>query len=60
MEIIKTAEIAHALYRAHGDRAELEAAQRERHFKDAGNNDEAASWRAIRASVRRMRGANQS
>lgn len=59
MEVIKTAEIAHALYRAHGDKAEVEAARRERRFKDAGNDDEAAHWRAIRVSVRRMRGANQ-
>lgn len=59
MKVTKTTEIAHALYRAHGDKAETEAAQRERNFKDAGNEDEAANWRAIRGSVRQIRGANQ-
>ncbi len=60
MGIIKTTEIAHALYRAHGDKAEIEAAQKEQHYKDAGNTDEAEKWRAIRGSVRQMRGANQA
>lgn len=60
MDIIKTKEIAHALYRAHGDKAEFEAAQRENHFKKTGNEAEAANWRAIRGSIRQMRGANQS
>ena len=59
MDVIKTTEIAHALYRAHGDRAELEAAQRERQYQDAGDKREAENWRAIRGSVRRLRGANQ-
>ena len=59
MDVIKTTEIAHALYRAHGSKAEIEAAQQENRFKDAGNEEEAANWRAIRGSIRRMRGANQ-
>lgn len=60
MEVIKATEIAHALYRTHGDKAEVVAARREKRFKEAGNDNEAANWRAIRGSVRRMRGANQS
>lgn len=60
MDVVKATEIAHALYRAHGDKAEYEAAQREQKYKDAGNEDEAAYWRAIRGSIRQMRGANQS
>lgn len=60
MDVIKTTEIAHALYRAHGDRAEFEAAQKERQLKDAGDENEAANWRAIRGNIRRLRGANQS
>ncbi|NNE53745.1 MAG: hypothetical protein HKN30_15240 [Sulfitobacter sp.] len=59
MDVLKTNEIAHALYRAHGSKAELEAAQRERACKDAGNGAEAANWRAIRESIRQVRGANQ-
>ncbi|MBO6883201.1 MAG: hypothetical protein MRY75_03365 [Marivita sp.] len=60
MDMVKASEIARALYRAHGDRAEAEAAQRENEFTDAGNMDEAAYWRSIRGSIRQMRGANQS
>jgi hypothetical protein len=60
MDVVKTAELARALYRAHGNKAELEAAQRERAFKEAGNGVEAANWRAIRDSIRQARGANQS
>jgi hypothetical protein len=60
MDVIKNTEIARALYRAHGDKAEIEAAQCENRFKDAGNKDEAEKWRAIRGSIRSLRGANQS
>lgn len=60
MQATDTAKIAHALYQSHGDRAELEAAQREKYFRDAGNETEADNWRSIRGSIRRMRGANQS
>ena len=60
MDAIKTTEIARALYRAHGNKAEFEAAQCENRFQDAGDEDEADSWRAIRESIRCMRGANQS
>ena len=60
MDVIKTTEIARALYRTHGDKAEFEAAQCENRFKTAGNHDEAENWRAIRGSLRRLRGANQS
>ena len=60
MDVMKASEIAHALYRVRGDRAELEAAQREQEFMSAGNTDEAENWRAIRGSIRRLRGANES
>lgn len=60
MEITKVIEIAHALYRAHGDQAEAEAARKEREYRDAGNEDEAAHWRKIRGSIRQVRGANES
>jgi hypothetical protein len=59
MEAMKIVEIAQALFRAHGDKAELDAAQKERHYKNAGQDDEAAHWRAIRGSIRQMRGAIQ-
>ncbi len=60
MDITKSAGIAHALYRSHGDNAELEAARKENLFKAKGDKAEALRWRAIRQSIRRMRGANQS
>lgn len=54
-----TSQYAHALYRAHGDKAEAEVARRERQASEAGNTDEAQSWRKVRASIRQLRGANQ-
>ena len=60
MDPVKATEIAHALYRAHGGRAEAEAAERERVSRDAGDRGEAERWRAIRGSIRQLRGANQS
>lgn len=60
MDATKASEIAHALYRVRGGRAEYEAAQREQEFTSAGNKEEAEYWRAIRGSIRRMRGANES
>lgn len=59
MNVIKVTEIAQALYKAHGDKAELEAAQRENQCHEAGDETEAENWRAIRGSIRRLKGANQ-
>lgn len=44
---------AHALYRAHGDKAEAEAAQRARTAKDPA---EAEDWRRIRFRIQELRG----
>lgn len=60
MDVMKANEIAHALYRARGNKAELEVAQKERYCENAGDEEEASYWRAIRGSIRQMRGANQS
>ena len=60
MDQVKAREIAHALYRSYGDKAEVLAAQRETQYKDAGDTGEATYWRTIRGSIRQMRGANQS
>lgn len=60
MDAIKATEIAHALYRAHGGKAEAQAAERERRSRDDGDAREAENWRAIRGSIRQLRGANQS
>jgi len=59
MEAIKVAEYAQALYAAHGDRAEAEAAHKAKTALAAKKLDEAESWQAVRASIRRLRGPNQ-
>lgn len=60
MEAIKTAEYARALYQAHGDAAEAEAARKARECGDKGRRREAEDWSAVRRSIRQLRGANQS
>ena len=60
MEIAKIAEYARALYDAHGDKAEAEAAQRARKHEDAGEAAEAETWRAIRKAIGEIRGAHES
>jgi hypothetical protein len=60
MEYIKIAEYARALYEAHGDKAEAEAAQKAKQHEDAGDTEEAETWRAIRKAISDMRGAHES
>ncbi|KIC12322.1 hypothetical protein RA19_03570 [Leisingera sp. ANG-M1] len=60
MDAIKASEYARALYAAHGDKAEAEAAQKMRACEEAGKDDEAADWKAVRQAVRAMRGPNQA
>jgi hypothetical protein len=60
MDAIKTAEYARALYQAHGDAAEAEAARKARNCVDAGRTKEAEDWTAVRRTIRQLRGANQS
>ncbi len=59
MEISKVTEYARALYEAHGDKAEAEAAMKAKQHEEAGEEGEAADWNAIRAAIRGIRGANQ-
>ncbi|TBX27539.1 hypothetical protein [Nioella sediminis] len=47
---------AHALYNAHGDKAEAEAAQKALSEEEAGNAEEAQKWRAIRGHIKELRG----
>ncbi|WP_264210392.1 hypothetical protein [Leisingera thetidis] len=60
MDAIKATEYARALYSAHGDKAELEAAQKMRECEEAGKDTEAADWKAVRQAIRAMRGPNQT
>jgi hypothetical protein len=59
MEASKVAEYARALYEAHGNKAETEAAQKAKQHEGAGETKEAATWRAIRGAIREIRGAHQ-
>ena len=60
MEQSKIAQYARALYDAHGDRAEAEAAQKASAAEEAGNPDEAETWRAVRRAIKEIRGAKQT
>ena len=60
MKISKVTEYARALFEAHGDKAEAEAAQKAKKHEEAGESEEAADWRAIRAAIREIRGAHES
>ncbi|MDG4648076.1 hypothetical protein P6F26_06450 [Roseibacterium sp. SDUM158017] len=56
MKMQDIAQHAHALYRAHGDRAEAEAAQKASSEAAAGNAAEAEKWEKIRLHIKEMRG----
>ena len=60
METSDIVKYAQALYRAHGDRAEYEAAQKVTAATEAGDEDEAETWRRVRQEIRQLRGANAS
>lgn len=60
MNILEIHESARKLYQAHGDKAELEAAQKARKLREAGHEDEAADWQRIREAIAQIRGAGTS
>jgi hypothetical protein len=60
MEVAKIEEYARALYNAHGDKAEAEAAQKVRACEKAGKTAEAEEWKAVRSAIHELRGPNQS
>ena len=60
MEDSKISEYAHALYRARGDKAEAEAAQKAKQYEEAGDTVEAETWRKIRKAISQLRGPRQS
>ncbi len=45
---------------AHGDKAELEAAQRAAESERQGNKNQAVDWRRIQAAIKEMRGPHAS
>ncbi|MEY8140546.1 hypothetical protein AB9F27_00010 [Falsihalocynthiibacter sp. CO-5D18] len=60
MNIREINQHARALYSAHGDKAEHEAAQRELKSTETGAENEAEDWRRVRLSIRQIRGPNES
>jgi hypothetical protein len=60
MDASQIDDVAQRLYRAHGDRAEYEAAQKAKQCESNGASDEAQSWRSVRERIRILRGANES
>ena len=59
MEMEKVTQYAHALFKAHGNLAEAEAAQKIRECAETGDDAQAETWRAVRAAIREIRGARQ-
>ena len=59
MDYSNVGEYARALYNAHGDKAEAEAAQKMVQCEADGKMDEAEDWKMIRNAIRSIRGANQ-
>lgn len=59
MDSTQIDDVAQRLYRAHGDRAEYEAAQKAKDCDERGAGSEAESWRTVRERIRILRGANQ-
>lgn len=45
---------------AHGDKAELEAAQKAADCERQGQRDQAVDWRKIQAAIKEMRGPHAS
>ncbi len=54
------ADYAKRLFDAHGGKAEAEAAAKIREFERANDEDQAATWRKIRAVITEMRGSSLS
>ena len=60
MDMTSISQHALALYRAHGDRAEAEAARNRKLCEARGDTEEAEQWQAIRGAIRTLRGPHES
>jgi len=60
MDIIEIHDYARRFVGAHGDKAELEAAQRAAECERQGEKDQAGEWRRIQAAIKEMRGPRVS
>jgi len=60
METIAIHDYARRFVGAHGDKAELEAAQRAALCERQGDKEQAEQWRKIQAAIKEMRGPHMS
>ena len=60
MKTTDVQEYAQSLYQVHGDKAELEAAQKARSLEEAGKLEDAADWRKIRDALKLLKGPHAS
>lgn len=60
MDTTQVQDYARRLLEAHGAKAALEAAQKAVAFEEAGDKEQAQTWRRIEAAVLLMRGPRQS
>ena len=60
MDTIQIQKQAQMLFAAHGDKAELEAAQKAKKLEDEGTKEEAQSWRKVQQAINQMRGPHSS
>jgi hypothetical protein len=60
MDITAIHDYARRFVGAHGDKAELEAAQRATECERQGQKDQAGDWRRIQAAIKEMRGPRVS
>jgi hypothetical protein len=55
MQATQIIDYAQRLYRAHGDRAEYEAAVKAKECAQRGDRDEAEAWEKVRLAIRELR-----
>jgi hypothetical protein len=60
MDITAIHDYARRFVGAHGDKAEMEAAQRAAECERQGQKDQAGDWRRIQAAIKEMRGPHVS
>jgi hypothetical protein len=60
MNTVEIHDTARRLFEAHGDKAELEAAQKARLLLEDGDTENAEDWKRIRQAIAQMRGSHVS
>ena len=60
MDTVDVAGYARKLFKAHGDRAEVEAAQKAVKYEKSGDTAQAENWKRIRSAIANMRSPHAS